>query len=324
MTERNWARIAAVLVIAAVWGCGERPLVGPARAGERAAPRSVTTLRVQVREGDALVVRTVPLEAYVAATILSEFDPASGDEAVVERMFEVQAIVSRSYALAQRARHARDEYDVCSDARCQIYQPARLRTSQWADLARRAADRTRGQVLLYGGAPAETLFHADCGGHTSSAAAVWGGTAVPYLVGARDSADHPPDDWTFEASDAAMREALDADPRTTVGSRFAGLDVAARDDAGRAEQIALRGSRAVMVRGEVFREVMNRRFGVKSIRSTLFSVSRTREGYRFQGKGSGHGVGLCQAGALARLQAGASPGTVLGHYFPGTVLSGSG
>lgn len=323
MTQDKWRRIAVVFAMATVWGCGERPILGPVGPGSTSAPTTVKTLRVQVREGTTLVVRTVPLEDYVAATILSEFDPASGDQAVVERMFEVQAIVSRSYALSQRARHAHDPYDVCSDARCQVYEPARLRTSRWADLARRAVDRTRGQVLLYRGVPAETLFHADCGGYTSSAAAVWGGAEVPYLVAARDSAEHPPDDWTFGATGAALRDALDADPRTAVGSHLVSLEVIVRDAAGRAEKIALKGSQTVIVRGEVFREVVNRRFGVKSIRSTLFNVSRTAGGFGVRGKGSGHGVGLCQAGALARLQGGATPRTVLAHYFPGTVLSRS-
>ena len=279
-------------------------------------------LRVQVREAGALVVRRVPVEDYVAATILSEFDPASGDERTVERMLEVQAIVSRSYAMAQRARHVRDAFDVCSTSRCQVYEPARLRTSRWADLARRAAARTRGRILLYDGAPAEALFHADCGGHTSSAAAVWGGTSVPYLVGDRDSVEHPHDDWTFDADSSALRDALQADPRTAVGDKLTRIEMESRDTAGRAERIVLEGARTVTVRGEVFREVVTRRFGAASLRSTLFSVSRTRTGFLFRGKGFGHGVGLCQDGALARLAGGATPDEVLTHYFPGTILSG--
>ncbi|MGH9409844.1 MAG: SpoIID/LytB domain-containing protein [Vicinamibacterales bacterium] len=280
------------------------------------------TIRVQVREGASLVVRAVPLEDYVAVTILSEFDPPAGNTRAIESMYEVQAIISRSYALARRARHASNDFDVCGTAECQVYEPARLQTSRWAALARRAADETRGEILTYGGAPAEALFHADCGGHTSSAADVWGGPRVPYLVDDRDDVDHGHDDWTFQASGAAIAAALDADPRTTLDAPLTSIRVADRDRAGRAEQIALGGGGERLVRGAVFRAVMSRRFGVKSIRSTLFSIARLKDGFVFSGKGFGHGVGLCQAGAFARLQAGETPTAVLSHYFPGTSLSG--
>lgn len=278
-------------------------------------------LRVQVREGASLVVRDVPLEEYVAATVLSEFDPASGDERTVERMFEVQAIVSRSYAIAERGRHAREGFDLCSTSHCQLYQPARLRTSRWAGLARTATERTRGEVLVYAGTVAEAFFHANCGGHTSSAADVWGGAPLPYLVGVSDADEHQNDDWTFDPEASSLREALNADARTATG-KLTSIQVSRRDDAGRADEITIDGTRTVTVRGDVFRDVITRRFGARSLRSTLFSVSRSRTGFAFRGKGFGHGVGLCQDGALARLAAGATPEAVLAHYFPGTTVSG--
>ena len=73
----------------------------------------------------------------------------------------------------------------------------------------------------------------------------------------------------------------------------------------------------------MFREVVTRRLGVKTLKSTLFSVKKTRGVFTFSGRGFGHGVGLCQAGAMARLKAGESPEKVLSFYFPGTSV-GSG
>jgi stage II sporulation protein D len=113
---------------------------------------------------------------------------------------------------------------------------------------------------------------------------------------------------------------LNADARTAVGARLDRVEIAGRDAAGRAEQIVLRGTRAFVVRGEVFRAAVTRALGVKSVRSTLFSVKKTGDRFVFSGKGFGHGVGLCQAGAMARLRAGASPEEVLRFYFPGTSL----
>jgi stage II sporulation protein D len=289
-------------------------------AGRTAAPK---TLRVQVREGTALVVREIALEDYVATAALSEIHPdLNNDEAVAERMFEVQAVIARSYAVSNRGRHAKDGFDVCATTHCQLYDPARLRTSRWAAVARAAVRRTAGEILWFAEGPARAVFHADCGGHTSSAAAVWGGVAPSYLSGATDygPAGNAHADWTFETGTAPLRAALNADARTAVGARLDRIEIAGRDRAGRAETILLRGTRTFVVRGEVFREVLTGALGVKTLRSTLFSVRKSHGAFVFSGKGFGHGVGLCQSGALARLRAGASRDQVLAHYFPGTSL----
>jgi stage II sporulation protein D (peptidoglycan lytic transglycosylase) len=75
-----------------------------------------------------------------------------------------------------------------------------------------------------------------------------------------------------------------------------------------------------VVRGDEFRQVLSRAFGPRAIRSTLFEVRRAGAAFTFSGRGYGHGVGLCQAGALARLRAGATPSDVVRYYYPGTVL----
>jgi stage II sporulation protein D len=314
-------RALAVIALAAAAACsapGPRPTL----------PGSVTpapdTLHVQVRENGRLVVRRVPLEQYVAATILSEVAPPSADPRTLEAMFEVQAIISRTYAASQRGRHAQEGFDVCSTTHCQLYQPDRLRTSRWAQAAEKAARRTAGRLLWYDHAPALALFHADCGGHTSSAAAVWGGTALSYLTDEEDegpaSAVHRA--WRYEVSREALREALNRDTRTAVGARLDRVEIRERDAAGRAERVAVIGTKTVVVRGEVLREVIGRALGARTVMSTLFSVRRTADGFVFEGRGFGHGVGLCQAGAYARLQAGKSPADVLAFYYPGTTLSG--
>lgn len=295
--------------------------------GHVTLPGSVTrgtpsTLRVQVREGTAVVVRDVPVERYVVGAALSEVHPNPGEDALAERVYEVQSVIARSYATANRGRHAKDGFDLCSTTHCQVYEPARLKTSRWAPVALAAARRTEGEVLWFADAPVRAVFHADCGGHTSNAAAVWGGVAPAYLAARRDAIEAPSAhaSWTYDVSADALRAALNADPRTAVGVKLDRVEVAGRDAAGRAEQIVLRGTQTFVVRGEVFRDVLTRRLGARTLRSTLFSVTKSRTGFSFAGKGFGHGVGLCQAGAIARLRAGESPEQVLAFYFPGTSL----
>lgn len=284
--------------------------------------RAPRTVRVQVADGTRTAIRRVPLEQYVEATILSEFAPAAGEAGVVRRMMEVQAIISRSYAVAHMERHAADGFDLCATTHCQIFEPSRLRTSRWAPSAAEAVRNTALAVLWYGAGPAAALFHADCGGRTSSAETVWGGRALPYLRGAPD--DGPAATahraWRYEATSEAVRRALNGTAATRVGDRLERLTILDRDPAGRVVQLGIEGQHERSVRGEAFRAALTRAFGVRTIRSTWFEVDRTGTSFVFTGRGFGHGVGLCQAGALAHIRAGAAPAAVLQRYYPGTTL----
>lgn len=311
-------RVVGVLAILVTSACAP----GPARVDlPGSIARGAGTVRVQLREGNSLVVRTVPTELYVVAAALSEVHPAPGDDRLAARIYEVQTVIARSYAAANRGRHAREGFDLCSTSHCQLYEPARVATSRWTAVARSAAERTAGELLWFADAPARVVFHADCGGHTSQASAVWGGVAPAYLAARRDAIDRAAHaEWTYDVGVDALRAALNADVRTAVGARLDRIDIAGRDAAGRAEHIVLRGTRTFVVRGEVFRDAVARRLGARTLRSTLFSVTRTGDAFVFSGKGFGHGVGLCQAGAIARLKAGHSRDEVLRFYFPGTSL----
>jgi stage II sporulation protein D len=312
---------AACAVVVALSACAP----GPMRVG---FPGSVavskahipSVIRVQLHEHGALVIREVPLEQYVETTILSELHPSAADEPIAEHLFEVQAVLARTYAVTNAGRHASEGFDLCSTTHCQLYELAQLTSSRWARLAHDAVRHTTGKLLWFGDQPARAVYHADCGGHTSDATAVWGGASVPYLIAAPDTCATEHSDWSFEARATALRVALNADARTDVGATLDRVEISGRDAAGRAELITLHGARTFLIRGEVFRDVVTRALGVKSIRSTLFSVKQSGDLFVFTGRGYGHGVGLCQAGAAARIRGGTSPADVLRHYFPGTMI----
>jgi stage II sporulation protein D len=293
---QSWS-VLAVLVAAGAAAC-TAPAARPVLPG--AIPSAPRVIRVGVVEGGRMTFRSVPLEEYVAATIISEFAPGDGDPIVVERMLEVQAVIGRTYALSHLGRHARERFDLCASTHCQLFQPSRLRTSRWAAQAAEAVRRTSGTVLVFDGVPANALFHADCGGH--------GPADVAHSL------------WRFEEGRTSVQRALNTDPRTRVGARLDGIQVLERDPAGRAEQVALHGTEERIVRGEALRDVLTQAFGGRTIRSTWFDVRRERDAFVFEGRGFGHGVGLCQAGALARIRAGALPPAILQRYFPGTRL----
>ena len=286
-----------------------------ARVDRRGGIDPGATVRVRL---DGRVV-AVPIESYVRTVILSEFAPVAADPTNVEHMLELQAIVSRTYALTPR--HSAAGYDLCSTTHCQLYQPSRVAASRWHGAAEEAVRRTAGVLLWFGDTPARVAYHADCGGRTSAAHDVWEGRALSYLASVVDDdagAPHAP--WQFAPDMAALRRALNADKRTRVGSFLNRIDVVRRDSTGRAQLIAIDGERSPVIRGEEFRVVVGRAFGPRALRSTWFEVVRTAHGFTFNGRGFGHGVGLCQAGAYARIMRGASRAEVLTRYFPGTTV----
>jgi stage II sporulation protein D len=307
--------MAAVAV--AVAGCSAPPVRAALAPARVAVP---ATLKVFV--GQEKAVRTVRLEDYVRGAVLSEYAPPEGEPPLVQQMLELQAVIARTYAVANRGRHARQGYDLCSTSHCQLYEPSRLKTSRWRTLADAAVRRTERQLLWYRGDPANALFHADCGGHTSTSVDAWGGTTQPYLVSTADdgpaAAAHR--EWAYRIPVTELTKALNADTRTAVGP-LRTIAVRTRDRSGRAETILVAGKRERTVRGEDFRAILTRQFGARAVKSTLFTVRRDGDAMLFEGRGFGHGVGLCQAGALARLRSGASVATVLKRYYPGTALA---
>lgn len=315
----KWLPCVPLMVGVLAAGCSAPATRAALPSSTLAAP---ALIRVGVKEGNRITIRKVPLETYVQAAIISEFAPPSGDPDIVERMLEVQAVIGRTYVLAHLDRHAADGFDVCATTHCQLFQPSRLTTSRWATQSAQAVKQTLGTVLWFDGAPASALFHADCGGRTSKADDVWGGVGRPYLLSVAD--DGPAEEahavWRYETTRTALVAALNRDPRTRVGARLDGVQVLDRDAAGRAERIAIHGTEERIVRGEALREVLAQALGARTIKSTWFDVRRDGGAFVFEGRGFGHGVGLCQAGALARIRAGARLPAVLQRYFPGTKL----
>lgn len=281
-------------------------------------------IRVQLIEHGAPTIKEIALEEYVSAAAVSEFAPPAGEMDLVEKMLEIQTIIGRTYAISHLGRHAREGFDLCPTTHCQLFEPGRLRTSRWAAAAVEAATRTEGQVLRYADQPAEALFHADCGGHTSSASDVWGGPDRAYLVARPDRGlgEQAHVRWEHRVARAALAKVLQSDPRTRIDGPLTSIAITRRDDAGRAERIEIRARKVRReVRGEDFREVLTRAFGARAVRSTWFDVKNVGNDVTFTGRGFGHGVGLCQAGALARLAAGAKPKNVIAFYYPGTIVN---
>jgi stage II sporulation protein D len=145
---------------------------------------------VPAGSSDLNVVNALALEAYVKGVIPNE-SPPSWPMAELK----AQAIISRSFALTGGVDG--EGFDLYSDTRSQVYKglESEYTTSD------EAAEQTAGQVLMYKGQVAETLFSACSGGKTESIANVFGGE-IPYLVGVPDPYDSlcPLHEWTLKFS----------------------------------------------------------------------------------------------------------------------------
>jgi stage II sporulation protein D len=256
------------------------------------------------------------LEEYVAGCVAAELGTSATVTPAVMRMYQVQAILCRTFASANRGRHTADGYDLCAMSHCQLYRPPRP-SAPATRFIQDAVDATRGAVIEYEGRPIQALYHAHCGGRTSAAAAIWGGRPEPYLVSVVDSLCQTGSRWRLAIERGRLRDLLNRAPRTAVGPSLDGVEVTARDEAERATTVVLSGTRSQRIRGEEFRTAVMLELGSQSMRSTRFWIRREGDLFVIEGSGSGHGVGLCQAGAMSRAEAGESPEAIIRHYYPG-------
>jgi len=285
----------------------------------RASTPTAATSTVRVRLVREETTHALSLDEYVFGVLAAEASTENNLEAL-----KAQAIVSRTYALKNMNRHARDGYDFCNNTHCQRYLSV-MDESARADFyakVHRAIKETAGEVLRdESGRIADAYFSASCGGMTANIGTLWGKTPAPaYLRGVPDEycAGAPERNWTNVISRAELSKALRGDARSDVGARLADVRVVRHDATGRAETIALEGERRRTLRGWDFKIIVGRYLGWDVLKSSRFDVARAGENFVFRGSGFGHGLGLCQTGARAMAVRGASYRQILNRYLPGT------
>ena len=268
-------------------------------------------LRIAAQSGALVLVATLPVERYVELVVAAESGAADSPESR-----KALAVVARSFALAPSHGHA--AFDVCDSTHCQW---VHWRTTPEAHAATLA---TAGESLWRNGRRAEAYFHQNCGGRTAAAEEVWPGRARtdragksslvsrvdPYCSRAGSS------EWSAKLSCAELTEALAVAGLAAPGWRS--LTVAQRGESGRATVLMAGGKK---ISAEDFRLAVGRRLGWNRIRSNWFEIAAEGDGFLFHGRGSGHGVGLCQAGAAEMANEGHSYREIIAQYFPGATVA---
>ncbi len=131
-----------------------------------------TLIRVLFNDG---TVRVMLLEEeYLRAVVPAEMPALWPAEAV-----KAQAVASRSYAQYAIEHPRHPNADICANpAHCQNYDEARIHPK-----SDQAIEQTKGIIARYNGITTNSLFSANCGGHTRNNEDVFAGAAVPYLRG---------------------------------------------------------------------------------------------------------------------------------------------
>ncbi len=299
-------------------------------------------------DGKLTAVNSVPADTLLAGLVPSEIYADAHEEALA-----AQAIAARTDLLQKiGTRHLTDPYMLCSNQHCQVYSGAGHEHPRTT----RAVRATRGQVLLgENGGLADARYSAACGGHGEHGHFIWPGSADAALRGRLDmpagsrearafrsgvSANnleaflnlpanagycgrtrYSPDRyrWRKRVDAATLTRAIaDYDPSAKIG-RVLALQPLSRGVSGRIGSLRIRGERGVL---QVDGDLRIRRL-LGGLRSTLFAIDvigpRTAPtAFVFRGAGFGHGVGMCQLGAIGMAEAGKRVQTILNHYYPGS------
>ena len=278
------------------------------------APEAVAAGRWTIawRHDGLRVLLTLPSEDYVIAALNGEAAP---DEPMAS--LKAMAISIRSFALLNADRHHAEGFGLCDSTHCQA-----LRLGQARPEVERAVRETAGETLWFGGRRAHVYYTQHCGGMSEPAQDVWPAERASYLSG------HHADPYCLRRSPAAWHAEIALSQLSSIfqaqgwhtPSPIEAIRVTRRSAGGRAELLEVTGRGApARLSASSFRFAVDRALGWNQMRSDWYELTVSGDSLEIAGRGYGHGVGLCQAGAYEMAREGHSERRFSRFYFPGAV-----
>ncbi len=281
--------------------------------------------------GRLLVVDRVGMDDYLRGVVPLEIGTrAAGDFAAAE----AQAVAARSYAYMHLAGPSRP-YDMVATVNDQVYGGVNAETPS----GDQGVLNTSGLVLMYDGQVVNAPYHGNCGGFTAEPGDSWRSGPEPYLKRVSDQIPGtdrfycetgPKFRWTRRYTGEELRQSIVRYLRGVPGAPetigvVRGVAVREVTPAGRVATLAVDTDRGRWtMRGNEIRSALRSVSG-EMLYSTYFSVDADVAGGRvrsleLRGGGNGHGIGMCQSGAIGRARAGQDFRTILTTYYPGTTI----
>ena len=279
-----------------------------------------------------MVVNRLTMDDYLRGVVPLEIGNRTAAEFAA---VQAQAVAARTYAY----KHLNDAraFDMYSTVQDQVYGGVDAEKPQSDSAIVATAD----VVVLYAGQPITTPYHSTCGGTTAGVSEVWYDQPdQPYLKPVSDKipgTDHyycdpsPRFSWTQNFDGPGLRAVMakylatyTKAPKTGLG-RITEIREQGRTQSGRMSALSVQtDSGTYTLRGNDIRFVLRDPKGA-ILNSTFFSFTRETNGgevtaLTVNGRGYGHGIGMCQWGAIGRARAGQNYRTILETYYPGTTV----
>ncbi len=286
--------------------------------------------------GSWTLVEHVPIERYLNGVVPHEIGASSPEAALA-----AQAVLARTWALANSHRFKVDGYNLCSDTQCQVYK----NPSKANQKIKMAIKKTAGQILTWNQKPINTVYHATNGGVMASVDEAWSINQVPYLQMRLDGpkkwtskvdlplsnekylksflfskseafgSDHPLFRWQRTVEASQISKQLNQAQKVSSSFYPNKIKVISRGRSGRVTSLKIDGETG----SEIFLKLDDIRRVLRQLPSTLFVVKEIKEGkWLFSGGGFGHGAGMSQSGAIDLAKNGWTSKQILSHYYPKT------
>ncbi|MEE4116099.1 MAG: SpoIID/LytB domain-containing protein [Marinilabiliaceae bacterium] len=245
------------------------------------------------------IINCIDEENYIAGVVQAEGGYRGHPE-----YFKTQAIIARTYAWLHINRHADEGYHLCDDVHCQVYH-GRSVTAIIDSAVRETGNLVitdKDSLLIL------TPFHSNCGGQTVSSGDVWL-SDLPYLKLVYDpycsySANA---EWEDTIKLETWLSYLQSHGYTVAGtSAIPGFEQKERMSDYSIGNISIPLT------------AIRKDFG---LRSTFFSFSVEGDILHLKGRGYGHGVGLCQEGAMVMAKRGFKAGQIINFYYNSVIIT---
>ncbi len=306
-------------------------------------------IEISINENEKFdVIITLPLERYLCGVVPYEI----GNDAPIEAL-KSQVIAARSETVSAliSGKYKGINFDLCADVECQVFAGNNKRTSE----TDKAVEDTKGLSLFYGDEVIGAYYASNCGGISEDVENVWPERSgpVPYWSSHFDSNEklnydpkNKPDEWIKSNPDVYCNPNLHPELpewskknfRWQVEMTNAELSDNLNEikSIGELEEIKIieRGNSGRIIKAlfigdndslELNSELDIRKIKKPPFRSSCFVVKKIiddslKTKYMFDGAGWGHGVGMCQSGAVGRAFSGQNYVQILKHYFPETEI----
>jgi len=260
-------------------------------------------LKVTVNDSKLAITNTIGLEKYVSGVVQSEVF-GSSDEV---EFFKIQAIVSRTYCLANMNRHLHQGCNLCDGVHCQAYKG---RCTQ-ADILRGTFESFSDVIVDTADKLISAAYHSNSGGMTESAGNVWV-RDISYLQPIRDTFSVGARNYLWEKS-IPKKQWINFFV-TNYGQEYTKPEFQEKILNFQQPQ---RIAKWVIGTDTILTKDIRTAF---KLRSSYFSVSPSGENVVLKGKGYGHGVGMSQEGAIEMVNQGFSFSEIIHFYYKNTKI----